>query len=54
MDLQNNWLFYKILQFYKYKQCHVKFYQSQRRISYIHVWKNTKKIVNVSEFLFVL
>ena len=24
------------------KECHVKFYQSQRRISYIHLCKNTK------------
>ena len=24
------------------KECHVKFYQSQRRFSYIHLCKNTK------------
>ena len=26
----------------EYKEAHVKFYQSQRRISYIHLCKNTK------------
>ena len=26
----------------EYKECHVKFYQSQRRITYLHLCKNTK------------
>ena len=26
----------------EYKECHVKFHQSERRISYIHLCKNTK------------
>ena len=34
----------------EYKECHVKFYQSQRRISYIHLCKNTKLNYNIYLF----
>ena len=33
----------------EYKECHVKFYQSERRISYIHLCENTKSHIFTRE-----